>query len=76
MNITPLETVEKFCPCCMQVHKLQKVLIQEYVIYKGRPFKFCAEHYSCNNANEFFETEEQMEANFVEMQEEYEKQED
>ena len=69
MEIIEKRTVK--CICCMEEHKVSRVRFRDRMLFKGVPVEFMAESMYCENADEYYETEEQYSKNDLSMKDAY-----
>lgn len=63
----------KLCMCCMKEHEVKTVRIIDDNIYKGVDIKYPAFYYYCENADEYYNDENQLSENDLSMKNEYRK---
>ena len=56
---------KKLCLSCMEVHDVLTVQLEEFNIYKGVEFKYCASYYYCANSGDYFADEKMMSENNI-----------
>lgn len=59
------------CPCCMEEHEVQTVLVNERTVFQNIPVDFEATYTYCNLADTFYEDEAQMLENDGKLKESY-----
>jgi len=69
MNIIKKEKM--ICPCCMEEHEVWTVSLEESNIFKGKKINYPAVFAYCENAEEYYSTEEMMDANDIAMKDAY-----
>ena len=63
----------KLCMCCMKEHEVKIVRIMDDNIYKGVDIKYPANYYYCEDADEYYNDENQLSENDLSMKNEYRK---
>ena len=43
--MTRVKTEKKLCPCCMEEHEVQTVVVRENNVFKGVPVEYDAEYF-------------------------------
>jgi len=71
--MTVLDHVIKLCPCCMEEHDVQTVLVEEHATFKKICVNYNAYYLYCNRADELFADEEQMQCNDAKLKDAYRK---
>ena len=71
MKIVSRET--RLCVCCMEVHEVKQVIVEEKTIFKGKEVNYDAWYTYCELANEYYMNEEQMQKNNIDMKNAYRK---
>ena len=61
----------KICPCCMEEHEVQTVIVMDSNIFKGVPVEYKAEYYYCDQADEYYADEQQISKNDIAMKNAY-----
>ena len=67
-----LDAKRKLCYCCMEIHDVKLVDVDERVTYKGVPVEFTARYEYCELADEFLSDEELIDRNDKAMKRKYE----
>lgn len=68
-----IHSEKKLCTCCMEVHDIMTVLIEEKAFFKNIEVRYEAEYYYCDQAEEFYMDEEQIRKNDILMKDAYRK---
>ena len=71
MNTLKIE--RRLCPCCMEEHDVQTILVKESNVFKGVPVEYNAEYFYCARADETFADEQQTSAYDIAMKNAYRK---
>ena len=66
-----IETKNKLCLCCMEVHDVNLVEIEETTTFKGMPVKHIARYEYCDIADELLSDEVMMTSNDIAMKDAY-----
>jgi len=74
MNDKVLNCEKKICLCCMEEHEVKTVSTQRQITFKGEKVNYDSVQYYCDNAEEYFEDEEQLQLNDVAMKDAYRQQ--
>lgn len=61
------------CMCCMEEHDVQTVQLEEHATFKSIKVFFNAEYFYCDNEDEYYEDENQMQKNDIAMKDAYRK---
>ena len=61
----------KLCPCCMEEHNVRKIKTIVNNVYNGIGVTYTAEYCYCNNANEMYADEHQIDMNYNAMKNAY-----
>lgn len=69
MNIIRKE--KRLCPCCMEEHEVSIVRLKDTAVFKGVAVEYEAICNYCDLADEYYESEEMMEANDMAMKNAY-----
>ena len=69
MNIIKKE--HKLCLCCMEYHDVSTVKVLEKNIFKGDEVTYDAMYYYCDNADEYYSSEEMLSKNDISMKDSY-----
>ena len=67
------KTEKRLCPCCMEIHDVQTILVSENNIFKGVSVEYNAEYFHCDLADEIYAGEEQISKNDISMKNAYRK---
>lgn len=67
-----LDSKRKLCSCCMEIHDVKVVDVDERMTYKGVPVEFAARYEYCELADEFLSDEELIDRNDKAMKRKYE----
>lgn len=62
---------KRMCTCCMEVHDVSIVKVLESLEYKEIDVEFYATSYYCELADEYYESEEMLSANYISMKNAY-----
>ncbi len=65
--MTNVKTEKKLCPCCMEEHDVQTVVVRESNVFKGVPVEYNAEYFYCDRADETYAEEPQIVQNDIAM---------
>lgn len=66
-----IATHKRTCPCCMDIHDVNRVIVNENTLFKGVPLKYDAEYCYCEKADEYFAEEQQISSNDIAMKNAY-----
>ena len=69
--MTNVKTEKKLCPCCMEEHEVQTVVVRENNVFKDVPVEYDAEYFYCDRANETYAEEPQIAQNDIAMKNAY-----
>ena len=62
---------KKLCPCCMEEHEVQVVVVQENNVFKGVSVEYNAEYLYCDRTDETYAEEQQISQNDIAMKDAY-----
>lgn len=72
MNMKIVKREEKrLCPCCMEEHEIETVLVKEHTIFKEVDVCYDGLYYYCKAAEELYMDEEKMRENHNRLKEAY-----
>lgn len=71
MNMKILSSEKRLCACCMEEHEVRTVLVNEQLTFKGIKIDYEACYQYCDNADELFMNEQQMQENDIRLKDEY-----
>lgn len=66
-----LKSERILCPCCMVEHEVKTVRLMEKNIFKDEPVEYVVEYQFCESTGDFFEEEDQLKVNFLDMKNTY-----
>jgi hypothetical protein len=66
-----LSSANMLCPCCMEEHIVQTVVVPAENIFKNIPVEYDVECYYCDKADEMYEDERQISLNGIAMKNAY-----
>ena len=69
-----MKIINKFidlCPSCMEKHEIAIVETKETLVFQRQRINYLAQYCYCNNSQEFYETENQMNTNYIAMKNAY-----
>ncbi len=66
-----IHTENKLCPCCMEEHDVQTVLVDAHEIFKDESVDYKAEYFYCNQADEYYTDEAMCSQNDIRMKDAY-----
>lgn len=69
--MTNMKTELKLCPCCMEEHEVQTVVVRESNVFKSVPIEYNAEYFYCDRADETYAEEPQIAQNDIAMKNAY-----
>ena len=69
--MTSVMTEKKLCPCCMEEHEVQTVVVRENNVFMGVPVEYDAEYFYCDRADETYAEEAQIAQNDIAMKNAY-----
>ena len=70
-RIEIVKTEKKLCPCCMEDHEVQVVVVQENNVFKGVSVEYNAEYLYCDRADETYAEVQQISQNDIAMKDAY-----
>ena len=73
MDMKVLKSEKKLCTCCMEEHAVKTVLINDQTTYKNVKVDYDATYFYCDNADELFMDEDQLQDNDLKMKDAYRK---
>lgn len=68
-----IETKKKLCLCCMEIHDVKVVDVEQTTTFKGIPVKHVARYEYCDLADEYSSNEDMMTSNDIAMKDAYRK---
>ena len=66
-----IKAEKKLCPCCMEEHEVQVVVVQENNVFKGVSVEYNAEYLYCDRTDETYAEEQQISQNDIAMKDAY-----
>lgn len=66
-----VKTEKRMCPCCMEEHAVQSVIVKENNVFKDVPIEYKAEYFYCDRADETYAEEQQLTKNDIAMKNAY-----
>lgn len=75
MKMKVISSEKKLCTCCMEEHEVKKVIIREKTTVKGVDIQYDACCYYCEQADEIYVDEVQMQGNDIKLKDAYRKKE-
>ena len=66
-----IKTTNKLCLCCMEVHDVHLIELNEVITFKGKQVEFVARHEYCDKAEEFLSHEDMISGNDIAMKNAY-----
>ena len=73
MDMTIIKSEKRLCTCCMEEHIVKTVILKEHTIFKNQNVSYDATYFYCDNANEYYMDEEQIQINDINMKDAYRK---
>ena len=66
-----IESENRLCTCCMEVHDVKKVLVSECTTFKSVKIEYDASYLYCDRAEEFYMNEDQIQENDIALKNAY-----
>ena len=73
MNMEVIHSEKCLCICCMKEHEVKTVRVMEHISFKNVPVDYEATYFYCDEAEEMYMDESQMQENDVAMKDAYRK---
>lgn len=74
MKMQILSREKKLCTCCMEVHEVKTVSVDEETTFKDKKVSYNPTYYYCDLTKEFYVDEELLEKNNMLLKDAYRKQ--
>ena len=75
MNMKIIKSEKCLCVCCMEIHEVKTVLVREKVTFKRRKVDYDALYQYCDNSDELYMDERQIQENDIRLKNAYRKKE-
>ena len=66
-----INRVKKLCVCCMEEHEVSTVRLLDHSTFKGRKVSYIATYEYCDNADEYWESDESISENNIALKDAY-----
>lgn len=73
MDMKIVKSEKRLCPCCMEEHEVKTVLVEETATLKNSKVEYEASYLLCENAEELYMEESQMQENDIRLKNAYRK---
>ena len=71
MKMKTIKTEKCLCVCCMEEHNVKTVAVRERLSFKGITVSYDAQYMYCDNADELYANEKQMQENDISLKNAY-----
>lgn len=73
MDMKIIDSEKRLCVCCMEEHEVKTVLIQATSTFKNVKVIYEVEYFYCDNAEELYTDEQQLQKNNISLKDAYRK---
>lgn len=71
MDMKIIKSEKRLCTCCMEEHEVKTVLVEEQMTFKNVKVVYKATYFYCDEAEEFYMDEEQIQENDIHLKDAY-----